>query len=1015
MAPPAAPATPVVSSSASLASPMRPVVAAVSSLSSDPSALSLLDSLDAYTSSRATAAAAAAKVANSVPSSSSSSLDPIDFLNRHYTTESALVAQLPCLRNAVSERMSHLDERISNALQRQSETADATRRHVQDAKASVESLERRIRLVQEKASQSERAVLEITKDMKRLDCAKRHLQRTITTLKRLHMLVHAVEQLRLACLHKPFPAYKDASQLVDATRLLLKHFDAYTFKVEPMRLLGQKVTGLQYELRKGLVRGFRIVGFGLVKTLELEKGASLQKKPSTPTSLLPTPGLPADDEDAEAPDETVLTMPPDVLADGTLLMDAIGPESRFNFVKGICEDHLGPYNALFMPTPSQAKSHARANSFKISSPSGTDERAPQSLDQVERRFAWYRRLLREMDEKFPGVFPSYWNFHYALTRYFLEQVSYSTYVCAMNNFSYVVRLAHLSPTLSCLNQTKVHYFALLEGPCKDHDSENATILLKALQKTIIFEKEMMAWLQREYGTVFLGPSVEGGKAPAPATPVKGGDHGLEWDEMGNAVGAYSPEGIRIRYERQKKEQEKGGGEKVAAAALDEGRASAEQVPVEPLVGVGSSAFDNYLAPYIELEEQSMDEQLVESLVDRAVDARGELPVFTSSTALFVYIKGSITRCTALTKGRAFFLLYEAFQDALQKYATVLSGKLPSPMANIAASVSSFGKQENASFLNASYKIPPGGEVTVSHVISTCEYCVDTVEALEDLIRDTIDEVYKSRIDMTGQQEAFHDVIAKSIRVLVSGLENRMEGALKEMASINWSTFEMVGEESSYVRSIHDQVEPLVTTVRELVPASYFRSFCDKFAMAFTNTYYDVLIRLKRISEAGAQQLLLDVYNIKTLLMKLPVMEKGGGPATPKKPGSAGSTIAPAMYTKMVTKQFRRIETLLKLVSTPNELLIDVFRVQWVGGSALDLQSVMTLKGMKRPEQAAMLEKFGLDPETALKGAAAGVSGATIVNERVQALQGKSSDVAAKVNSDLNQMRQKVDEFRKSFR
>lgn len=118
---------------------------------------------------------------------------------------------------------------------------------------------------------------------------------------------------------------------------------------------------------------------------------------------------------------------------------------------------------------------------------------------------------------------------------------------------------------------------------------------------------------------------------------------------------------------------------------------------------------------------------------------------------------------------------------------------------------------------------------------------------------------------------------------------------------------------------------------------------------------------------------------------------------------------------MVTKQFRRIETLLKLVGTPNELLMDVFKVQWVGGSALDLQTVMTLKGFKRTEQAAMLEKFGVDPVTALKGATAGVSGATIVNERVEALQSKSSDVAAKVNSDLNQMRQKVDEFRRSFR
>lgn len=400
---------------------LRSVGATTSSLSSDPSAL--LDSLDAFTSSRATAAAAAAKVGNA-SSSSSSSLDPIDFLNRHYTTESALVAQLPPLRNAVAERIETLDERISNALQRQSETAEATRRHVRDAKVSVDSLERRIRLVQEKASQSERAVLEITKDMKRLDCAKRHLQRTITTLKRLHMLVHAVEQLRLACLQKPFPDYKSASHLVDATRLLLKHFDAYTSKVEPMRLLGQKVMGLQYELRKGLIRAFRVVGFGITKTLELEENSSSlspQKKPTSP--LLPTASLGVD-EDRDENEPTIMTMTPNVLADGTLLLDALGAESRSNFVKKICEDHLGSYNAVFCPAPSESKTPSSRTSFKISSSSpSTEDKPPQSLDQVERRFAWYRHLLREVEEKFPEVFPPYWNFHYSLTRYFLEQVS----------------------------------------------------------------------------------------------------------------------------------------------------------------------------------------------------------------------------------------------------------------------------------------------------------------------------------------------------------------------------------------------------------------------------------------------------------------------------------------------------------------------------------------------------------------------------------------------------------------
>ena len=152
-------------------------------------------------------------------------------------------------------------------------------------------------------------------------------------------------------------------------------------------------------------------------------------------------------------------------------------------------------------------------------------------------------------------------------------------------------------------------------------------------------------------------------------------------------------------------------------------------------------------------------------------------------------------------------------------------------------------------------------------------------------------------------------------------------------------------------------------------------------------------------------------SLKTFFLKLPVLEKSEpalASTTARKAAPARSTIAPAMYTKMVQKQFKKIETLLKLTGTPVDLLIDVFKDQWVGGTALDLTTVMSLKGMKRPEQAAMLQKFGLDPKTARKGAAINVTSATIMTERLQ-------DQAAKVNSDLSQMRQKVDEFRKAFR
>mmetsp|Transcript_33711 Transcript_33711/g.49371 ORF Transcript_33711/g.49371 Transcript_33711/m.49371 type:complete len:118 (-) Transcript_33711:131-484(-) len=117
-----------------------------------------------------------------------------------------------------------------------------------------------------------------------------------------------------------------------------------------------------------------------------------------------------------------------------------------------------------------------------------------------------------------------------------------------------------------------------------------------------------------------------------------------------------------------------------------------------------------------------------------------------------------------------------------------------------------------------------------------------------------------------------------------------------------------------------------------------------------------------------------------------------------------------MYTKMVTKQFAKSELLLKLVGTPPELLIDVFKAQWSGGTAANLQTVMNLKGMNRKEQTAMLESFGLDSETAQRGAAVGSTSST-VTEHVQILQEKGNDVAA----NLSQMRQKVDDFRKAFR
>jgi vacuolar protein sorting-associated protein 53 len=370
----------------------------------------LLDAFDTFAASCRLGGSTPASALNNRLTSISGNADAIEFLNRHYRTEAMLTTMLPEIRESLCDRMNRLDDRISGALQRQSETAEATQRCVQDAKVSVASLEQRIRQVKEKASQSEQAVREITKDMKQLDVAKRHLQRTITTLKRLHMLVHAVEQLRLACLLKPFPDYRAAAHLVDATRLLLKHFEAYTSKVEPMRLLSQKVTALHGELRWSVIHGFRVVGFGIEMTLELEK-----------TSKLKSLTISEEGESSDLVDNVIMT--PDVMVGGPLLIDALGKDVRKEFIQSFGQDHLKAYNDVFKPARKVEVAPQRVSSFKAATePPKPGSKPDSGLDMIERRFIWFRDLIQQVEQKYPKVFPPYWNLQYFLARFFLRVV-----------------------------------------------------------------------------------------------------------------------------------------------------------------------------------------------------------------------------------------------------------------------------------------------------------------------------------------------------------------------------------------------------------------------------------------------------------------------------------------------------------------------------------------------------------------------------------------------------------------
>lgn len=70
-------------------------------------------------------------------------------------------------------------------------------------------------------------------------------------------------------------------------------------------------------------------------------------------------------------------------------------------------------------------------------------------------------------------------------------------------------------------------------------------------------------------------------------------------------------------------------------------------------------------------------------------------------------------------------------------------------------------------------------------LATAEYCLDTVQQLEDKLREKIDAPLRGRIDLGDERDAFHRIIAQCIQLLVGDLVAGCDVALAAMVRIQW--------------------------------------------------------------------------------------------------------------------------------------------------------------------------------------------------------------------------------------
>lgn len=212
------------------------------------------------------------------------------------------MSSVPNVSTALRQHQDELAQDISALVAAQTTSDNDSVRRIQDAKLELAELFAKIEGVRERALQTERAITEMTADIKRLDSTKRNLTLSMTALKRLQMLTTAYEQLRGLSKSRQ---YRECAHLLQAVIQLMAHFKSYR-SIDQIAALSKNVADLQRELLEQVCEDFEVT---------FAKAEVAQKK--------------------------------GMLSEACQVMDALGDHARSRLVTWYCNTQLREYRQVF--------------------------------------------------------------------------------------------------------------------------------------------------------------------------------------------------------------------------------------------------------------------------------------------------------------------------------------------------------------------------------------------------------------------------------------------------------------------------------------------------------------------------------------------------------------------------------------------------------------------------------------------------------------------------------------------
>jgi len=300
--------------------------------------------------------------------------DPIAYMNEKFPDESSLGplegGDLTNFLANCGSQLKTLREGVSSAIRDDAIHRMQTGEAISEAQISIKELFDKIKSIKSKAEESERMVQAICQDIRKLDWAKTTLSNTINTVRKLHMLMSAVHQLRTFTDSR---TYDRASDLVSVVKDFFEYFETFA-DIPQIQNLRTEVETVREELKKCVFEDFRRFDPGRVDSFS--EAAALEK-----------------------------------LRNACKVVQRLDPSVKQELTDWMANSQFEVYRAIFGPDSDDG-----------------------GLAETGRRFKWLERHLKKFEQGWEKIFPTHWNVSGILCKKFCDiTAEHFRYVIANSN------------------------------------------------------------------------------------------------------------------------------------------------------------------------------------------------------------------------------------------------------------------------------------------------------------------------------------------------------------------------------------------------------------------------------------------------------------------------------------------------------------------------------------------------------------------------------------------------------